>query len=314
MPVQELVSIIVPIYNVENYVNKCIESIIKQTYEKLEILLIDDGATDASGDYCDIWAQKDKRIKVIHQENQGVSAARNRGLEISSGNWVVFVDGDDCIADRYIETLNNLNTNYHTKISCCRCQIEEDGYKEKDWIEDWKTFMYSREYKATVWRYMFAKELFQDICFPMHKTSEDTAILYKLIYQVDYIAVSAEKLYFVTFREDGLNFKERGLHVINQCDVDRIDILKEKAEFFEEKRERMLADTAWKDYLTNILGVYNCNNVCAIQYKINRPELSSLYRQNFYHVKKNRQIPWKLRLLLCASYFWPEAWKILGGK
>ena len=94
----ELVSIIVPVYNVERYLDKCIQSISNQTYRNLEIILVDDGACEGSGKICDQWAQRDHRIQVIHKENGGLSDARNSGIDIATGKWLMFIDGDDSIS------------------------------------------------------------------------------------------------------------------------------------------------------------------------------------------------------------------------
>lgn len=104
----DLISIIVPIYNVEKYIHRCVDSIINQTYNNLEIILIDDGSTDKSGLICDNYAKKDKRIKVIHKENAGLGFARNAGLDISSGKYVTFIDGDDYIGSTHIEKMYTL--------------------------------------------------------------------------------------------------------------------------------------------------------------------------------------------------------------
>lgn len=104
-----LISIIVPVYNVEPYVSKCLESILRQTYQNIEIIIIDDGSTDGGSDICDAYAHKDKRIKVIHQSNEGVSGARNVGLRIAKGEFIGFVDSDDWIeADMYEYLLQNI--------------------------------------------------------------------------------------------------------------------------------------------------------------------------------------------------------------
>ncbi|MBQ8658558.1 MAG: glycosyltransferase [Clostridia bacterium] len=99
------VSVIIPVYNVEKYLRRCLDSVINQTYSTLEIILIDDGSLDSSGFICDEYAQRDKRFKVIHQSNGGVSFARNTGLEIANGEYISFVDSDDCIANNYFEIL-----------------------------------------------------------------------------------------------------------------------------------------------------------------------------------------------------------------
>jgi len=108
----ELISVIIPVYNVEQYLPECVESVLKQTYQNLEILLIDDGSTDGSGKLCDEYAKKDSRVKVIHKENGGVSSARNRGLDIAQGEYITFIDGDDFVAENYVRALyENLKEN-----------------------------------------------------------------------------------------------------------------------------------------------------------------------------------------------------------
>lgn len=102
-----LVSVIVPVYNVEAYLAECLQSILAQTYKNLEILLIDDGSTDLSPDICNNAAQTDIRIKVYHRKNQGVSAARNYGVSVASGEYIMFVDSDDCLEARCIQILMN---------------------------------------------------------------------------------------------------------------------------------------------------------------------------------------------------------------
>ena len=106
----KMVSVIIPIYNVENFVEKCIESILFQTIQNLEIILVDDGSSDGSGDICDVYAKKDARIKVIHKKNGGVSSARNMGISNATGEYICFVDGDDFVADDYIEYLLRLTS------------------------------------------------------------------------------------------------------------------------------------------------------------------------------------------------------------
>lgn len=101
----ELVSIVVPIYNVEKYIDRCLETIVKQTYQNLEIILVDDGSTDLSGEKCDLWKKKDNRIIVIHKENGGLSSARNAGINIANGKYISFVDSDDFLELTMIEEL-----------------------------------------------------------------------------------------------------------------------------------------------------------------------------------------------------------------
>ena len=123
----EKISVIVPVYNVENYIQYCLESLVNQTYKNLQIILVDDGSTDSSGYICDKYALKDKRIKVIHKSNGGLSSARNSGMQLADGNYIGFVDSDDFIMPTFYEELYNLLQKYDSDIAECeflRIQME----------------------------------------------------------------------------------------------------------------------------------------------------------------------------------------------
>lgn len=120
----KLLSVIVPVYNTEKYLNRCIQSIVNQTYKNLEIILIDDGSTDNSGNLCDKWAKKDDRIIVIHQKNAGVSSARNVGLDIAKGEYITFVDSDDYIENNTYENVVNVFELYKVDIVAFQCIME----------------------------------------------------------------------------------------------------------------------------------------------------------------------------------------------
>lgn len=113
----DLISIIIPIYNVEQYLNQCMDSVLNQTYKNIEILLINDGSTDYSGEICEKYAKKDRRVRVIHNKNQGVSISRNIGIKEAKGSYITFVDSDDFVSEVYIETLYHLIVNNHADIS-----------------------------------------------------------------------------------------------------------------------------------------------------------------------------------------------------
>ena len=120
----DLISIIVPVYNVEKYLNRCIDSIVSQTYRTLEIILVDDGSADNSGSICDKYAGKDVRIKVVHKNNGGLGFARNSGLDIATGKYVTFIDGDDYIGKTHIEEMYALIQNTKTDV----CENEKSFY------------------------------------------------------------------------------------------------------------------------------------------------------------------------------------------
>ncbi|MBD5524287.1 MAG: glycosyltransferase [Lachnospiraceae bacterium] len=154
-----LVSIIVPVYQVKDYVGECVESLLRQIYTNLEILLVDDGSTDGSGEICDEYARRDNRIRVIHHENQGLSAARNAGLDRAMGEYVAFVDSDDAVLPVFIETLYDLAERYQADIAVCaygRGEIKGTGTQIENDIRVANPF---RDKKAggTVDRYDYSK-------------------------------------------------------------------------------------------------------------------------------------------------------------
>ena len=116
---EELISVVVPVYNVEKYIDKCINSIINQTYKNLEIILVDDGSPDNCGNICDEYAKKDNRIIVIHKENGGVSSARNIGIKNAKGKWITFVDSDDWIENDYVEKLSKIGIQNKAEVVLC---------------------------------------------------------------------------------------------------------------------------------------------------------------------------------------------------
>lgn len=130
MEQKPLISVIVPIYRVERYLSKCVESILNQTYRHLEIILVDDGSPDGSGAICDEFAEKDSRIRVIHKENGGLSDARNAGIQVAGGEYLAFVDGDDWIEPDMYEAMLGLTEKYGAKLVCAGRYDENDSTGE----------------------------------------------------------------------------------------------------------------------------------------------------------------------------------------
>ena len=134
---KELISVIVPVYNVEKYLNQCIESLVKQTYQTIEIILVDDGSTDSSGELCKKWASKDTRIQVVHTENRGLSAARNVGIKKAKGEYLYFIDSDDWVECDILEILLKNMKAYSSDLSSCGMK-KDYGDKELEMKQDGK--------------------------------------------------------------------------------------------------------------------------------------------------------------------------------
>lgn len=206
-----LISIIVPIYNVKEYLEKCLDSICSQTYKNLEIILINDGSSDGSGELCDLFAQRDGRIKVIHQANVGQSAARNRGLDIAQGEYFGFVDSDDWIEPDMYEFLYRLLKENGADISIC-AHYRDKGGKSVVKYSSGEQFVFTRDEAIRalavdkhVRNYMvdklFRRCLFEGITFPVNRVFEDLAICYRLFYGAEKIVLQDTPKYHYMIRE-----------------------------------------------------------------------------------------------------------------
>lgn len=202
-----LVSVILPVYNVEEYLCKCVDSVLAQTYRNLEVILVDDGSMDNSSKLCEEYAKKDNRIKVIHQKNGGLSAARNTGIKIAKGKFLSFVDSDDWVAPRFIELM--IKTIQEKKVDICAVGyffVDPDGIKPVS-ISSNKQYHQVISSKQAIymgfeslgfyaWNKLYARHLFKDVCYPHGRLFEDTATTYKLFLQTDTIALCDEPLYY----------------------------------------------------------------------------------------------------------------------
>ncbi len=207
------ISIIVPVYNTETYLRQCLDSIVGQTCESLEIILVDDGSVDQSGLICDEYAARDTRIRVIHQPNRGVSAARNAGLEISSGEWVGWVDSDDWIVPEMYTYLLQCAERYGVDIAVCsRYECSRDGTVfygwEKPEILDTEQavglLLANKELQNFLWDKLWKRTLFDGIVFPEGKTFEDIAVMHRLFLAAKRVACLPEALYYYRQRSGSI--------------------------------------------------------------------------------------------------------------
>lgn len=232
-----LVSIIVPVYNVEKYLSKCIESLINQTYTNIEILLINDGSTDNSKKICEQFKEKDSRIKLINKENGGLSDARNKGLQEAISKYIAFVDSDDYVEKNYIETLYSLITKFNSEIAIADFRvikgakkIKEDETKEycitpEKAIEE---MLYSDFYYISACSKLYKKELFENVEFPKGKMFEDVGTTYKLIIKANKIACTNKKIYNYVIRNNSITtskFKNGHYDLIELTNIMCEDIL-----------------------------------------------------------------------------------------
>ena len=211
-----LISVIVPVYKVEPYLRRCVDSILAQTFTDFELILVDDGSPDNCGAICDEYAARDTRIHVIHQENGGLSAARNAGLDWvfanSDSEWISFVDSDDWVHPHFLELLYKGVLRYDVNICQCLYICNNgtlDSFELGEKISNvTPEELYTCYYSCYMWDKLFNKVCWQEIRFPEGQLFEDVATWYKILFREQRVALVKEGLYYYFQRPDGIVLSE----------------------------------------------------------------------------------------------------------
>lgn len=213
----KLISIIVPVYNVSKYLSRCLDSIIGQTYKNLEIIVIDDGSSDGSAAICDEYSYLDTRIVTIHQNNSGLSAARNKGIELAKGEFFIFVDSDDWVHPRMVELLVNNVIENNCKIAICEnkrvkdfCEFNLDSNEIEVLDKDEAILRMLGGEWISAWAKIYHRSLFDNVRFPLGRINEDYAILIYLFEQCEKLVYNRAVLYYYFYRENSISNSSLG--------------------------------------------------------------------------------------------------------
>lgn len=304
-----LVSVIIPIYKVEQYLERCVDSIKNQTYANLEIILVDDGSPDSCGKMCDAFALTDQRIKVVHKQNGGLSDARNAGIKCAQGAYYLFVDSDDYIAQDMIEILVKDLEEADADIAMCTYDLfdENDVHTQMPFdqagpivtmsgAEAAKRLLFYHEPQMVVaWNKLAKRELWENRIFPVGKQHEDDFTSYSLLYESSKVTVRNEALYHYFQRRDsiiGVGFNLRSLH--------KIEAYLQAKDYFKDK------DQTLYDRCCNMVLIMNKNCMKAAmssQYHDKKAVIAQLrkegrafYRKYYRNIK--RGLPYHMRLIL----------------
>ena len=261
------ISVVVPAYNVEKYIEKCVDSIIGQTFADIEIILVDDGSRDKTGKICDGLALKDERVTVIHKQNGGLSDARNTGINAANGEFICFIDGDDYIHPQYCEMLLNLITTNNADISVCGFKKVE-GYNiefENKELHETNIFDKSAAMQELItgekfmnyaWNKLYRKSLFYNVSYPVGRNWEDLGTTYKLFEEAKKVVYNCSELYFYVQRTNSITstVSVKGVLDIYELEKERYEFLKGKYSGlcdFLEYRICIAAYNVWSAALTN---------------------------------------------------------------
>lgn len=307
---KELISVIIPVYNVEKYLRCCIESVMQQKYETLQIILVDDGSTDSSGKICDNYARQDERIEVIHQENGGVSKARNTGIAVAKGNYLAFLDSDDMWSPFFLAEAYDILISQKADIILCDLQRFREDEKvciDKK-IENYKVEILSpreanlRIYKSGDVAYtimsnkLFKAEIFSGVEFPVNKIHEDTFLTYKLYYRAHRVAVISAKMYYYRFRLNSIMteaIKEKNLNMLEAFD--------QRLQYYKELSDDDLYFLCLLRKMESVIVLYNK----ALKTKSEQKVADAIYEQGkvtYAEMERNKHL-YKSRKLFCYGMF-----------
>ena len=299
---QDIISVIIPVYKVEKYLKRCVNSVINQTYKNLEIILVDDGSPDNCGKICDEYAKKDNRIKVIHKENGGAASSRNKGLDIATGRYICFVDSDDYVEKGFIERLHALVTDNDADIAQCGYCETFDGeakfvYSDEEisifcgeeMIE--KLYSDGEQQIATVvlWTKIYKREIFNEYRLLEGIMYEDEALMPKLLYSAKKVVVSKDRLYAYFMSQNSVMRTP-----FSMKKLDYITALEHRIKFYKEKKMDKYIDEDMRCLMLKCLSYY-----WEADGKELKKELLCKSREYFKHViKSNMSLKRKIKFIL----------------
>ena len=285
--VQPLISVIVPVYKVEDYLEKCIQSIINQTYNNLQIILVDDGSPDNCGKICDVYAKKDKRIEVVHKNNGGLSDARNVGINKAKGEYIAFVDSDDYIEKSMYKDMYNLMKKRKADVCICNFYNVEGnnkilknpnkGIQEYDKISILKEILLDTKVQSYAWNKLYKKEVFNNIKYPVGKKYEDIGTTFYILEKCNKIIVTGKPEYYYLNRKDSIVN-----NVNEQTIIDYIELIIKRYDYIEKNLKEL--DKYNKYYLakTLITAYYDIKSLKDI-----KSETQKLFDNLYEKVRKN---------------------------
>lgn len=308
---EELISVIIPIYKVEKYLDRCLNSVVKQTYKNIQIILVNDGSPDNSEEICLKYSKKDKRIKYVKQENAGLSAARNRGVKESNGEYYIFIDSDDYVNIHFVEELYNTLKSNDADIAVCDYKYvydTEDDVNikvlEKRYVSVFENnnkfykLYGNNSIQATVaWNKIYKKYIFEKIEYPVGKLHEDEAIICKVFDLAKKVAYTDCEYYYYFQRSDSI----MGSYNFRRCDI--LYGLNEKLMFFKKNKMKRLYYYALYDYFYQLLYQYTMIKLNYVDKKSKLKEIIKEIDKYKYEVFFNLYIDPIKRVKIFIKFF-----------
>ena len=279
------ISIIVPVYNVERYIRRCVGSILNQTYNDFDLILVDDGSPDNCGNICEEYAQQDDRIHVIHQQNGGLSAARNSGIDWallnSDSQWLTFIDSDDWVLPEYLEQLHSAAESNDVKVSFCNFArttgdtVQAERSVSAPRVCSPAEIWHEQRIPSTVaWGKLYKKECFTDIRYPVGKTNEDEFTTYRILFSMSQVAFIDYPLYQYFINPDGIMQNKWNPHR-----MDGIEAFETQISFFRDNKYLTLYNDVLYLYRWTLVNYYQTINDGSQENKRYRKEIKQKLRK-----------------------------------
>lgn len=310
------ISVIVPIYKVEKFLNKCVDSILAQSFSDFELWLVDDGSPDDCGKICDQYAQGDNRVKVIHKKNGGLSDARNAALDVMQGEYVFFVDSDDWIDKDTLESMYVALQRTGAQIATGNMvSVYEDGSEKELYSPtNEEKVLRGEELLTTLLRpnacnRLYKAELFQDLRYPIGRLYEDVFVYHKILDQIDSMVLIGKNTYYYLVRNGSIMNSEYNIHF-----TDIVDALYDRAKWLDSIGKEKLGNETRLFIYSQVAVAYahlnknNCDHLKRLD------EIKVLYDESYEKLMKSREIGWKQKMRLFVLKNKPTLHTILWGK
>ena len=308
------ISIIVPVYNTEKYLSKCLNSLIKQTYKDIEIIVVNDGSKDKSLEIAKKIAKQDNRIKVFNKENGGLSSARNFGIEKASGEYIGFVDSDDYIKENMFEILYNMIKEANAKIAICGWYLVEDNqirtcnFKCKKLVlndeQAIDMLLNHVSFDNFTWNKLFHRTLFKNVVFPIGEMLEDLSTIYKLIHEAKVIVVDSNPLYYYVLHSNSITS-----NLYKQVNPDSFKV-------FENRKNSLLSlypklsNKIKSNYFTASRNYFTISIHSSIRDKKIKKKMIKEMRKNIYYVWYDKSIPFRVKVSSTVISIFPYFFKV----
>ena len=308
------ISIIVPVYNTEKYLSKCLNSLIKQTYKDIEIIVVNDGSKDKSLEIAKKFAKQDNRIKVFNKENGGLSSARNFGIEKASGEYIGFVDSDDYIKENMFEILYNMIKEANAKIAICGWYLVEDNqirtcnFKCKKLVlndeQAIDMLLNHVSFDNFACNKLFHRALFKDVIFPVGELLEDLSTIYKLIHEAKVIVVDSNPLYYYVLHSNSITS-----NLYKQVNPDSFKAFKNRKNSLLSLYPK-LSNKIKSNYFTASRNYFTISIHSSIRDKKFEKKMIKEMRKNIYYVWYDKSIPFRVKVSSTVISIFPYLFKV----